>query len=105
MLFAVSAYAADVSFEWDYTPSVETPQTGFELHLSAAPSGLPSTVTTCPSSPYICTIPNIVKGTWYVHVHAFAVGDIGTQFSNPSNEISFAITGSPSDPRNIRIKR
>jgi hypothetical protein len=105
MLLAVPVIAADVTFEWDYVQGL-TPATGFEMRLSSSAGGAAIITQDCPSGTvFTCTVPVATKGTYYARCYAYAVDDVGKQYSGPSNEVVFQITGNPNSPINLRIKK
>lgn len=105
MLLAVPAIAADVNFAWDYTDGT-SPATGFEMRLSTVAGGAAVMTQDCPRTTlFECKVPAVAKGKWYARCYAYATDDVGKQYSLPSNELVFQITGNPNDPINLRIKK
>jgi hypothetical protein len=105
LCFATSCYSADVKFAWDYTQGADS-ATGFELRLSSVAGGATVMTQDCPSVVLLeCTIPAIAKGNWFATVRAYNVDSVTKNYSGPSNEVAFQITGNPNDPTNIRIKK
>jgi hypothetical protein len=105
MLFACSALAADVTFAWDYTDGASA-ATGFELRISASSMGVPIVTQDCPgAATRECKVLSVAKGKYYATAYAYAVDDVGKQYSGPSNEVVFQITGNPNSPINLRIKK
>ena len=103
LVCAISCQASDVHFAWDYTVGANAP-TGFELRLSTVSAGTAVITQDCPSATiYTCTVPAVPKGSYFARVYAYAVDSVSKNYSNPSNEISFTIIGTPNDRSDFKI--
>lgn len=106
LIFATSCFSADVNFAWDYTPNPEIPPAGFELRLSNTAGGVAAMTQDCPSPTiYECKVMSVGRGDWFATVRAYTSDVTGKQYSDPSNEVNFKVSGIPANPTNIRIKK
>jgi hypothetical protein len=102
--FSCSINAADITFAWDYANMADVP-TSFELRVSTTTNG-PAVITKdCPgSSTRECTVVVPVRGKYFATVRAKLTDSLGTDYSGPSNEVSFTSKGTIGTPTLLIIK-